>query len=197
MPLPQTALAPHRQARPLALAVALKMGAITLIALLVGCGHWPFEQQSPGPARPASKDCRARCDLQKTQCQQRQQTREQGCAQHYTSAKADYSLCRKAGNDNCRAPYTCLGADLGICQQEFEPCLSACSARGPQSLYVGTGTPTAAPAPPPEIAITPAPPPMLAPIPTPKVEKTPAPAPKANQPPPATPKVEKTGGAAG
>ncbi len=199
MPLPQTAQAPHPQARPRAWAIPVKMGAITLIALLVGCGHWPFEKQSSSPAQPASQDCRAHCDLQKTQCQQRQQTREQGCAQHYTSDKVNYDLCVKAGNHNCRAPYTCLGADLGICQQEYEPCLSACSAYREPPTHSGTDAAAAQPAPPPEIAINPAPPPMLEQTPpaTPKVEKIPAPAPKVNKTPAVTPKADKSGGAAG
>ena len=181
MPLPPTT-APYQQGRPLAWVGAGIMGAVALIALLAGCSHGYSEKPPIGPTGPDVQTCRDRCDLQKTQCQQRQQTREQGCAAHYTSDMSDYDLCVKSGAPNCRAPYSCLGADLGICQQEYTPCVTACAR--PTERRLGP------------VAATPQPPATETP-PTPEADKAPAVPPKVDKAPSPTPKVGKTGDTAG
>jgi len=185
MPLPQTTQPPHQRVRSSA-GIGGVLGLVALLALLAGCSLGRDSPQPHIPTGQAGQTCSARCDLQKTQCQQRQQVREQGCNQHYTSALADYALCVKERARNCRAPYTCLGADLEICERQYQPCLTTCTERSErQANPGGAATPAA------ETVTTPA----LDP-PTPPAPKT-APTPRVDRAPPPSPKVEKTGGAAG
>ena len=121
MPLPHTARAIYRQARLL--------GVVAMLGLLVGCSQGLRETQLIGPAQPESQSCLGRCDLLKTQCRQRQETRERACAEWVAAAQHDYDLCRTGKAGHCRAPTSCLGADFGICDQEYEGCFTSCGGR--------------------------------------------------------------------
>lgn len=127
MPLPLPDQAPRPQTRTVARFLFGVAGAALLIAFLAGCSHWPSgETELSGPELQARQE---RCKLAKKQCQQRQETREQDCAADYRLVKSDYDQCVKDKTCKCRAPIACLGADLGICDQQFESCMAECGRR--------------------------------------------------------------------
>ncbi|WP_295458454.1 hypothetical protein [uncultured Thiodictyon sp.] len=140
MPLPQTAPQtpprPRRQA-PLLSRVIPAIGAVAMVALLAGCtGDVPLLRAGG----PGDQHCRDECNVLKTQCQQRQQNRELGCAAGLKVAAADGGQCRKPGVRNCGEPYTCLGADMSICQREYLPCAKACGGSGEPRPNAATGS---------------------------------------------------------
>ncbi|HYN79836.1 MAG TPA: hypothetical protein VES73_18800 [Lamprocystis sp. (in: g-proteobacteria)] len=146
MPLPHTARTSYRQARLLPV--------FAMLALLVGCTQDLHKTEMIAPGQPDSATCLGRCDLLKTQCRQRQETRERACADWYAAAEQDYRQCRTSRAATCRTPTRCLGADLSICDQEYEGCFTACGGRVERRMrpWPGIGAPVADPAPPTEAA---------------------------------------------
>jgi hypothetical protein len=127
------------------------LGVLAILTLLTGCSHGLYETRMIAPASSDGQPCLGRCDLAKTQCIQRQETRERACAQWYTEAKQEYDTCSAGGRAaaRCRAPVACLGADLGICDQEYEGCFTACGGQVERRLRPWPGTqPAAADTPP-------------------------------------------------
>ena len=137
MTLPHTARAIFRPTRLLLV--------FAMLALLVGCSQALHETEMIAPAQPEGQSCLGRCDLLKTQCRQRQETRERACAEWYAAAQKDYDLCRTGKAGDCRAPTSCLGADFGICDQEYEGCFTACGGRVERRMrrWPGTTAPAA------------------------------------------------------
>jgi hypothetical protein len=115
-----------RDAAPL-LAATLALFATLLVS--AGCSQGLYQKDLVQPTGPEGKTCLERCELPKTQCRQRQEARERECGEIYAVAKADYESCIKSGTAKCRAPYTCLGADLSICDQQYDDCFAACGGR--------------------------------------------------------------------
>lgn len=130
MPSSSPAHTPRPQARRAARFSLGTIGAVFLVAFLAGCSHWPSGKTESGDQ--AAQVRLERCKLAKKQCQQRQETREQDCAADYKLVKSDYDQCSKKGTCQCRAPIACLGADLGICDRQFESCMSECGRRNSQ-----------------------------------------------------------------
>jgi hypothetical protein len=195
MSLPHTFPTLRRQARALArMPIIPGIAAVTLLALLAGCSGGHTATPLVRSADPDVQRCREECKLLNTQCQQRQENRERGCAERLTS-QADYDQCRRRGASNCQAAYTCLGPDMSICQREYTPCLSACGQSGEprQAAAAGTGAPAKADQTtetPPKADQTETPPK------TDTTETAPKAAPKADKRE-TPPKANKTGGAAG
>lgn len=106
--------------------------AVVFAGLAAGCTPGLFATPTPRPSAPPAESCVARCGLQKSQCQARQETREQGCKENFARGQADYDLCRAARQSRkCLPPVTCLGADMRICDRQFEPCIADCG--GPRN----------------------------------------------------------------
>lgn len=144
MPLLHTARATRHLAR--------LTGVIAMLLLVTGCSRGLYTTRLVAPAQPPGQSegptCLAHCDLLKTQCRQRQETRERACGDWYAAARKDYDLCRGGtAKGGCRAPDTCLGADMGICDQQYEGCFTACGGRVERQLRLGSGTQGAAAAP--------------------------------------------------
>ncbi len=137
--MPQTAAARDAVALPLA-------ATLLLLAILLGsagCTLGPAKPEPVSPTSPEGKACLQRCELPKTQCQQRQEARETECGAIYATARADYDLCIKSGSARCKAPYTCLGADLSICDQQYDDCFSDCAGRAERQQQPAGGGETA------------------------------------------------------
>jgi hypothetical protein len=119
-------------------AAASPIGAtLLLLATLlgsVGCTQGLFHRYAIDPASPEGKTCVQKCELPKAQCRSRQESREKECGQIYAIAKSEFDLCVKSGAARCKAPYTCLGADLSICDQQYDDCFAACGGRIEQRL---------------------------------------------------------------
>lgn len=113
-------------ARAAALPFAATLAFLAVLLILAGCSQGLSRKDPVQPTGPEGKVCLQRCELPKTQCRQRQEAREKECGEIYAVARAEYDSCVKSGTANCRAPYTCLGADLSICDQEHDDCVAAC-----------------------------------------------------------------------
>lgn len=124
MPLPLPDHAPRPQIRTVTRFILGVVGAAFLIALLAGCSH--LQRGKPESSGPEFQARQERCKLAKKQCQLRQETREQDCTADYALVKSDYDQCVKNNTCKCRAPIGCLGADMGICDQQFESCMAEC-----------------------------------------------------------------------
>lgn len=113
---------------PLAAPIALVAPILFMLAA-AGCSLMPSKPQPIAPTSPEGKACAARCELPRTQCQKRQELRETDCNANYQIGQAEYAQCLKSGAARCRAPYTCLGADMSICAQQYDDCFAACSGK--------------------------------------------------------------------
>ena len=106
--------------------IALLLTALVCGGLAAGCTTDVFSTTTARPVAPPAESCVARCNLQKSQCQARQETREKSCQENFARGKADYELCRTAAIRRCLPPVTCLGTDMTICDRQFEPCIADC-----------------------------------------------------------------------
>ncbi len=132
MTLPQTVRALYLKAR--------LSGSVALLALVVGCSQGLYEKRLIAPDASQGQTCRNRCELLKTQCRQRQDTRERACRDWHAEAKADSDLCRGGGSANCRPPETCLGADMTICDRQYEDCFITCGGRIEKRIKISPDT---------------------------------------------------------
>ncbi|WP_295458452.1 hypothetical protein [uncultured Thiodictyon sp.] len=196
MHLPQTSSRTDRQSRPLARIIAA-LGAVAVIALLVGCSHGR-DEPAPQPqtirsGSPDAKSCRGQCELTKGQCQQLQQNRAEACPQGAANAWAAYDLCIANAGRSCAAPTRCLDEDVNSCKREYTQCIKACgaivaprpgtgadTAVAPQGEKTTGGAPVAPPPGTGADTVTPAPVPPVAPPPgtraktgtSPKIDRT-------------------------
>lgn len=140
MSLPHPAPAIPRPDRPLARAstphrarhlIGAAAGAVLCI-LAGGCTTGWFATKAARPSAPPAESCVARCELQRSQCQGRQATREKSCEENYARGKADHELCLTARTRRCLPPTPCLGADMRICDRQYDPCITDCG--GPRAL---------------------------------------------------------------
>jgi hypothetical protein len=134
MPSPYLAPSPLIQVRLL--------GVLAMIALMLGCSQGLVERRLVAPAQAPSqvRTCLDRCELVKTQCHQRQENRERACGEWYSEGERQYNQCREDGHTRCLAPTACLGADLGICDQEYETCFTGCGGQVETRLRIWPGT---------------------------------------------------------
>ncbi|MGE5154576.1 MAG: hypothetical protein ACM3ST_11220 [Bdellovibrio bacteriovorus] len=122
---------PVRLARGLAVVLA----AVSLAAAFIsGCADRLYEQKLIQPEGPSGQACLDRCARFKDECQARQTLREQECAARVAAAKTDFELCKSSGSRPCSPPESCLGADMSICQRQYEDCFSACGGRVERQL---------------------------------------------------------------
>lgn len=122
------------------------------VGLLGGCAGGLHEQQLIQPQGPSSQACLARCDRLKEECEARQNLREQDCGERVAAATADYERCVGSGSAPCSRPESCLGADMSICERQYEECFVACGGRVERQLRPRPWEPPAKtqPAPPPK-----------------------------------------------
>lgn len=106
-----------------------RMVAVLAFGLLGGCAGGLHEQKLIQPEGPSSHACLARCDRLKDECEARQNLREDECAARLAAAKSDYELCVAGGSPRCRQPESCLGADMSICERQYDECFTACGGR--------------------------------------------------------------------
>lgn len=106
--------------------------------LVIGCSNGLFAQRPSKPAQPVNQACAQSCELLKTQCQQRQEYRERECGTQYAAARKDYDQCRGSNAGHCKAPDTCLGADMSICDRELADCVRACGNRAEPQIAPST-----------------------------------------------------------
>ena len=95
----------------------------------VGCSQGLFQQDLIKPDSPEGRRCLETCERPRTQCQERQKVRETQCQERYSAAQSAYEDCTKSGIGNCRAPFSCLGADTSICDRQYDECFTACGGR--------------------------------------------------------------------
>ena len=136
--MPLTNVARDATALPFVATLAL----LATLLVSAGCSQGLYRKDLVQPGSPEGKACLQRCELPKSQCRQRQQARETECGQIYAVAKAEYASCVKSGTAKCRAPYTCLGADLSICDQEYDDCFAACGGQIERRLQVAAADKT-------------------------------------------------------
>ena len=103
--------------------------AIVCTGVLAGCAIGPNKRTLIPPSTSEGQACLPKCDLIRTQCEGRQQGREQECLQRYATAKSEYDLCIQSGSESCKEPEPCTGADMGICRIEYDECFTACGGR--------------------------------------------------------------------
>ncbi|MTW22975.1 hypothetical protein [Allochromatium palmeri] len=99
------------------------------LLLLVGCQFNPLKPRSAVPATSAAPEsaCAANCDIAKTQCEERQQLREQLCQEQAARLQNDTTPCNTTTNPLCPQPTACLGEDMGLCRVQHEECLTRCA----------------------------------------------------------------------
>jgi hypothetical protein len=131
-PMPLTTVARDATALPFVATLAL----LATLLVSAGCSQGLNRKDLVQPTSPEGQACLQRCELPKSQCRQRQQARENECGQIYAVAKSEYVSCVKSGTAKCRAPYTCLGADLSICDQEYDACFADCGNQIERRLQV-------------------------------------------------------------
>jgi hypothetical protein len=97
------------------------------LLLLAGCQFNPLKPKSAAPSAAPERACAANCDTAKTQCEERQQLREQLCQEQTTRLKDDTTPCNTTTNPICPQPIACLGEDLSLCRVQQAECLSRCA----------------------------------------------------------------------
>ncbi len=113
---------------------AHRLFALLAVGLLGGCTDSLHEQRLIQPEGPSSQACLERCNRFKGECEARQNLREQECGERVAAAKADHELCVSGGSAPCSQPESCLGADMSICQRQYEECFTACGGRVERQL---------------------------------------------------------------
>ena len=103
--------------------------AIVCAGLPAGCAVGPYQRTLIPPATPEGQACLPKCDLTRTQCEGRQNGREQECRWRNATAKSEYDTCVRSGAETCKAPEPCMGTDMEICQVEYEDCYKVCGGR--------------------------------------------------------------------
>jgi len=95
--------------------------ALALIAI-TGCQSQP----STPTVKDVASDCIERCELAQNQCEARQNLREQECETHVLSPAVTSDACQGTSYGRCLEPVTCLGADMGICETQYNECARTC-----------------------------------------------------------------------
>ena len=97
--------------------------------LLTGCAFNPLKPKGDAPVSSAAPEsaCAASCDTAKTQCEERQQLREQLCQEQATRLQNDTTPCKTTTNPLCPRPTACLGENLEPCRVQHSECLSRCA----------------------------------------------------------------------
>jgi hypothetical protein len=108
--------------------------AIVCTGLITGCADGPYEHRLIQPTTPDGQSCLSKCDLIRSQCEGRQEGREQECGERYVAARSNYDLCVQSGTKDCKAPEPCQGADMGICRTQYEECFTECGGRVERGL---------------------------------------------------------------
>ena len=111
------------------LRLAPRVATILAVGLMTGCADRLYEQRLIEPEGTGSQSCLERCTRLQEECEARQTVREQECAERVAVSEGDRASCAGSGSDPCTPPESCLGADMSICQRQYEECFSDCGGR--------------------------------------------------------------------
>jgi len=114
--------------------LAQRLAALMAVGLIAGCADRLYEQRLIEPEGAKSQSCLQRCARLQDECEARQTLREQECAERLAVAKADDEACSSGGPEPCTEPDSCLGADMSICQRQYEECFTDCGGRVERKL---------------------------------------------------------------
>lgn len=106
--------------------VALAAAALLGAALIGSCQSIVPQDAATAAASTADSACVSRCDLKKTQCEERQKLREQDCQMYRDQLVPEGGSCITRIGSSCVEPVDCLGADEGICQTQLRECILEC-----------------------------------------------------------------------
>lgn len=123
----------------------LPLSAALIAALLAGCQVLPIGKAQPTgdpAAAPVTTNsaCAESCNLQKTQCEQRQALREQDCQASRSGFESGAERCPTRVGTHCVEPVACLGQDLSICETLLAECLSECGSEPATAPAPAIGT---------------------------------------------------------
>lgn len=106
------------------------LSALLLAVALGGCvASIPgLDGQRASPEVTPSA-CLEACALAKAQCEQRQQLREIECVKQQQQLRANYEDCLASGSAVCLRPDRCIGADLRLCEHQWQQCRERCKVR--------------------------------------------------------------------
>jgi hypothetical protein len=106
----------------------LLIGVLAILAC-AGCSSPMQKRELIPPADPQAQACMASCELGKTQCEGRQQARENECRTQFERLSADLTTCLATPGALCIRPDPCLGADMSICRIQYEECVVGCGGK--------------------------------------------------------------------
>jgi hypothetical protein len=111
------------------LRLAPRVAAILAVGVIAGCADRLYEQRLIQPEGTTSQSCLDRCARLQEECEARQTVREQECGERAAASEGDKASCSGGGSGPCPPPESCLGADMSICQRQYEECFSDCGGR--------------------------------------------------------------------
>jgi hypothetical protein len=108
---------------------AQRLGLLLAAGLIAACAERAYEQRLIQPEGTASQPCLERCSRLQGECEARQRLREDECAKRVAAGRMEHETCVSGAAGRCVPPETCLGADMSICQSQYEECFTACGGR--------------------------------------------------------------------
>lgn len=111
------------------LRLAPRVAAILAVGFIASCADRLYEQRLIQPEGTSGQSCLDRCARFQEECEARQTVREQECAERVAASEGDRGSCADKGSGPCPPPESCLGADMSICQRQYEECFSDCGGR--------------------------------------------------------------------
>jgi hypothetical protein len=106
--------------------IARLLIGVSAILLTAGCTNYLQERHVIPPTDPQAQACVASCDLSRSQCEQRQRTREDDCRMYSERLSADHDACVATPGALCIKPEACPTADMTICTIQHEECIVGC-----------------------------------------------------------------------
>ena len=103
----------------------LAIGVFAILAA-AGCTNHLQERSLIPPTDPQAQACVASCELSRSQCEQRQRTREDECRVFYERLSAEHDACLATPGALCIRPAPCEAADMTICSIQHEECIVGC-----------------------------------------------------------------------
>jgi hypothetical protein len=99
---------------------------VSAILVAAGCTNHLQERHVIPPTDPQAQACLASCDLSRSQCEQRQRTREDDCRMYFEQLSADHDACLATPGALCIRPEACQAADMTICTIQHQECIVGC-----------------------------------------------------------------------